>query len=43
MLEIQKRQMQYNFSARYSGIEYIVVHDTGNYSNGANAEIKLIL
>ena len=39
MLEIQKQQMQYNFSARYSGIEYIVVHDTGNYSNGANAEM----
>lgn len=38
-MNIVKKQIQYNFTnSRGRTIEYIVIHDTGNSSNGANAE-----
>lgn len=38
-MNIVKKQIQYNFTnSRGRNIKYIVIHDTGNSSNGANAE-----
>ena len=34
---LEKLPIKYNFSKRLAEIKYIVVHDTGNYSKGANA------
>lgn len=36
-MEIIKKQIAYNISKRSSAIKYIVIHDTGNKSKGANA------
>ncbi len=36
-MEIVKRQISHNTSIRNSGIKYIVIHDTGNKSSGADA------
>lgn len=38
MLYIEKRQIAYNKSVRTSAIKYIVVHDAGNKSKGADAD-----
>jgi N-acetylmuramoyl-L-alanine amidase len=38
MLYIEKRQIAYNKSVRTSAIKYIVVHDAGNESKGADAD-----
>ncbi len=38
MIKIEKRQISYNYSKRNSEIKYIVIHDTGNKSAGANAD-----
>ena len=32
------KQIAYNITRRTNTIEYIVIHDTGNTSKGANAE-----
>lgn len=37
MLEIQFKQIAYNVTKCDRKIDFICVHDTGNYSNGANA------
>lgn len=37
MLPIQERFIKYNFSAGRKPVEYIVIHDTGNFKKGANA------
>ena len=37
-MNIIKKQIAYNRSTRKSAIKYIVIHDTGNKSNGANAD-----
>lgn len=37
-MKINKKQIAYNRSARTQSIKYIVVHDTGNPSAGADAE-----
>ena len=37
-MEIIKKQIAYNISKRTSAIKYIVIHDTGNKSSGANAD-----
>lgn len=39
MLPIKKKLIQYNFTADVNRPVYIVVHDTGNTSVGANAEM----
>ena len=36
-MNIIKKQIAYNRSARNTGIKYIVIHDTGNTGKGANA------
>ena len=36
-MEIIKKQIAYNISKRNTAIKYIVIHDTGNKSRGANA------
>lgn len=36
-MEIIKKQIAYNISKRNTAIKYIVIHDTGNKSKGANA------
>lgn len=36
-MDIIKKQIAYNRSARTGGIKYIVIHDTGNPGTGANA------
>jgi len=38
-VQINKKLIKYNFTADANKPEYIVIHDTGNYSNGANAEM----
>ena len=38
MIDIQKKQIAYNRSARLYPIEYIVIHDTGNSGLAANAQ-----
>lgn len=38
-MNIEKRLIKYNFSSRNGqGIQYIVIHDTGNTGKGANAD-----
>ena len=37
-MKINKKQIAYNRSIRTQEIKYIVIHDTGNTSKGANAE-----
>lgn len=37
-MNIEERQISYNRVKRTSAIKYIVIHDTGNKSKGANAE-----
>ena len=37
-VDVIKKQITYNYSNRFSAIEYIVIHDTGNPGVGANAE-----
>ena len=37
-MEIIRRQMAYNYSVRTQPIKYIVIHDTGNPSAGADAD-----
>lgn len=37
-MNIIKKQIAYNRNTRKSAIKYIVIHDTGNKSNGANAD-----
>ena len=39
MLPIQERLIKYNFTPNANKVEYIVVHDTGNFNKGANAEM----
>lgn len=36
-MNVTKKQITYNKSQRKTAIKYIVIHDTGNKSNGANA------
>lgn len=38
MLQIEKKQIAYNRVKRTSAIKYIVIHDTGNKSKGADAD-----
>lgn len=38
MLNIEKKQIAYNRVVRTGEIRYIVIHDTGNKSNGADAD-----
>ncbi len=38
MLSISKKQIAYNRAKRTSSIKYIVIHDTGNKSKGADAD-----
>lgn len=38
MLNIEKKQILYNRVARTAKIKYIVIHDTGNKSKGADAD-----
>lgn len=38
MLKIEKKQIAYNCVKRTTEIKYIVIHDTGNKSKGANAD-----
>jgi len=38
MMDIQKKQIAYNRTKRTGAIKYIVIHDTGNSSKGANAD-----
>lgn len=38
MLNIEKKQIAYNKVGRTTAIKYIVIHDTGNKSKGANAD-----
>lgn len=38
MINIEKKQIAYNRVARTSRIKYIVIHDTGNKSKGADAD-----
>ncbi len=38
MLDIEKKQIAYNRVARTGAIKYIVIHDTQNESNGADAD-----
>ena len=38
MLQIEKKQIAYNRAKRTSSIKYIVIHDTGNKSKGADAD-----
>lgn len=38
MLNIEKKQIAYNRVSRNTEIKYIVIHDTGNKSKGANAD-----
>ena len=38
MLNIEKKQIAYNRVARTSAIRYIIIHDTANRSNGADAD-----
>ena len=38
MLNIEKKQIAYNKVNRTTAIKYIVIHDTGNKSKGANAD-----
>jgi len=38
MLSISKKQIAYNRAKRTGSIQYIVIHDTGNKSKGADAE-----
>ena len=38
MLNIEKKQIAYNKVGRTTTIKYIVIHDTGNKSKGANAD-----
>ena len=38
MLPIEKKQIAYNRTKRNSAIKYIVIHDTGNKSKGADAD-----
>ena len=37
MLEIQFKQIQYNITKYNRKIEWVVLHDTGNYDNGSGA------
>lgn len=37
-MEIIKKQIKYNISKRTQAIKYIVIHDSGNKSKGANAD-----
>ncbi len=37
-MEIEKKQISYNRSRRADSMKYIVIHDTGNKSKGANAD-----
>lgn len=37
-MKIEKRQANFNYSLRKGSIKYIVIHDTGNSSKGANAK-----
>ena len=37
-MEIEKKQISYNRSARTGSIRYIVIHDTQNRKNGADAD-----
>lgn len=37
MLKIEKKLIKYNFTANANTPKYIVIHDTGNKSKGANA------
>jgi len=37
-MQINKKQISYNRTKRSGTIKYIVIHDTGNASKGANAE-----
>ena len=37
-MQIEKKQIAYNRVARSGAIKYIVIHDTGNKSKGANAQ-----
>ena len=36
-MEVVKKQISYNYSARTQPVQYIVVHDTGNTAAGSNA------
>lgn len=38
MFQIEKKQIAYNRAKRTSSIKYIVIHDTGNKSKGADAD-----
>jgi N-acetylmuramoyl-L-alanine amidase len=38
-MNITKKLIRYNFTADANKPEYIVIHDTGNYNVGANAEM----
>ncbi len=38
MLQIEKKQIAYNRANRTSSIQYIVIHDTGNKSKGADSD-----
>ena len=38
MVSIEKKQIAYNRTKRNGAIRYIVIHDTGNKSQGANAD-----
>lgn len=38
MFQIEKKQIAYNRAKRTSNIKYIVIHDTGNKSKGADAD-----
>lgn len=37
-MQIEKKQIAYNRVARSGAVKYIVIHDTGNKSKGANAQ-----
>ena len=37
-MNIEKKQIAYNKGTRNSVIKYIVIHDTANKSNGADAD-----
>ena len=37
-MNIEKKQIAYNRVTRNSAIRYIVIHDTGNKSKGADAD-----
>lgn len=38
MLDIQQKIIKYNFTKGRTGVDYIVIHDTGNTNAGADAE-----